>query len=140
MSVLGEEFMSAIPEHELAALRALSGYDKMLEMDRIMKQYGIDEVRLLALLQGNSNQPAQAAAPPFVAETKFVENIPNPANVLDKSNFRFDYDPSPEAAKRRSEITQAVACPACGGTLGIPDIRPIKVTCPQCLQETVFTS
>ena len=74
MSVLGEEFMSAIPEHELAALRALSGYDKMLEMDRIMKQYGIDEVRL-ALLQGNSNQPAQAAAPPFVAETKFVENI-----------------------------------------------------------------
>ncbi len=77
--------MSAIPEHELAALRALSGYDKMLEMDRIMKQYGIDEVRLLALLQGNSNQPAQAAAPPFVAETKFVENIPNPANVLDLS-------------------------------------------------------
>ena len=132
--------MSAIPEHELAALRAMSGYDKMLEMDRIMKQYGIDEVRLLALLQGNSNQPAQAAPPPFVTETKPVENIPNPANVLDKSNFRFDYDPSPQAAKRRSEISQAIVGPACGVTLGIPDVRPIKVTCPQCLQETVFTS
>ena len=55
-----------------------------------------------------------------------------------KSNFRFEYDPSQEAAVRRSAVTQAILCPGCGVNLGIPDTRPIKVTCPQCLKETMF--
>ena len=59
---------------------------------------------------------------------------------LNKSNLRFEYDPSQEAAQRRSTVAQAILCPSCGVALGIPDVRPIKVTCPQCLQETEFNA
>ena len=135
--------MAGIPEHVLSALRALSGYEQMLEMDRIMSQYGIAEAELLAALQpGGSAQPQ--TNPPhdptaaFVPDLKVQPSLPPPVSVLDKSKLRFDYDPSQEAADRRAAIAQAIACPGCGAALGIPDIRPIKVICPQCLQETVF--
>lgn len=138
--------MAGVPEHVLAALRALSGYEQMLEMDRIMGQFGINEAELLALLQPNGagtvpapaqTQPYNPSAP-FVPGVKEAPTLPPPVAVLDKSKLRFEYDPSQEAAQRRASIAQAIACPGCGAALGIPDVRPIKVICPQCLQETVF--
>ncbi len=138
--------MAGVPEHVLAALRALSGYEQMLEMDRIMGQFGISEAELLALLQPNGvgtvpapaqTQPYNPSAP-FVPGVKEAPTLPPPVAVLDKSKLRFEYDPSQEAAQRRASIAQAIACPGCGAALGIPDVRPIKVICPQCLQETVF--
>jgi hypothetical protein len=77
-------------------------------------------------------------AAPFIPDLKEAPALPSSATLLDKSNFRFEYDPSQEAATRRSAVAQAILCPGCGVALGIPDIRPIKVTCPQCLQETLF--
>jgi hypothetical protein len=138
--------MAGVPEHVLAALRALSGYEQMLEMDRIMGQFGINEAELLALLQPNGAGTAPAPAQtqpynpsaPFVPGVKEAPTLPPPVAVLDKSKLRFEYDPSQEAAQRRASIAQAIACPGCGAALGIPDVRPIKVICPQCLQETVF--
>ena len=138
--------MAGVPEHVLAALRALSGYEQMLEMDRIMGQYGVSEAELLALLQpngrGTAPPPAQAQpynpSAPFVPGVKEAPTLPPPVAVLDKSKLRFEYDPSQEAAQRRASMAQAIACPGCGAALGIPDVRPIKVICPQCLQETVF--
>lgn len=138
--------MAGVPEHVLAALRALSGYEQMLEMDRIMSQFGIGEGELLALLQpngvGTAPAPAQTQpynpSAPFVPGVKEAPTLPPPVAVLDKSKLRFEYDPSQEAAQRRASIAQAIACPGCGAALGIPDVRPIKVICPQCLQETVF--
>jgi len=136
--------MAGVPEQVLSALRALSGYEQMLEMDRIMGQYGISEAALLQALQpnGTAPQPAQNQpynpAPPFVPGVKEAPPLPPPVAVLDKSKLRFEYDPSQEAAQRRASIAQAIACPGCGAALGIPDVRPIKVICPQCLQETVF--
>ena len=138
--------MAGVPEHVLAALRALSGYEQMLEMDRIMGQFGINEAELLALLQPNGAGTAPALAQtqpynpsaPFVPGVKEAPTLPPPVAVLDKSKLRFEYDPSQEAAQRRASIAQAIACPGCGAALGIPDVRPIKVICPQCLQETVF--
>lgn len=138
--------MAGVPEHVLAALRALSGYEQMLEMDRIMGQFGINEAELLALLQPNGAGTAPAPAQtqpynpsaPFVHGVKEAPTLPPPVAVLDKSKLRFEYDPSQEAAQRRASIAQAIACPGCGAALGIPDVRPIKVICPQCLQETVF--
>jgi hypothetical protein len=138
--------MAGVPEHVLAALRALSGYEQMLEMDRIMGQFGINEAELLALLQPNGAGTAPAPAQtqpynpsaPFVPGVKEAPTLPPPVAVLDKSKLRFEYDPSQEAAQRRASIAQAIACPGCGVALGIPDVRPIKVICPQCLQETVF--
>ena len=138
--------MAGVPEHVLAALRALSGYEQMLEMDRIVGQFGINEAELLALLQPNGAGTAPAPAQtqpynpsaPFVPGVKEAPTLPPPVAVLDKSKLRFEYDPSQEAAQRRASIAQAIACPGCGAALGIPDVRPIKVICPQCLQETVF--
>jgi hypothetical protein len=143
-----EKYMAGVPEHEISVLRALSGYEQMLEMDRITKQYNVTEEEILASLQP-ATQNQQQAAPaipggydpntaPFVPGLKEAPSIPSTATMLDKSNFRFEYDPSQEAAERRTAVAQAILCPSCGVTLGIPDVRPIKVTCPQCLQETVF--
>mgnify|MGYP001193442639 CR=1 FL=1 len=132
--------MSGVPQHEITALRALTGYEQMLEMDRVMKQYGLTETELLEQLnpprQGNGNTSADA--PAFIPDSKEAPKLPSTANLLDKSNFHFEYDPSAEAAQRRSAVTQAILCPGCGVALGIPDIRPIKVTCPECLMESVF--
>jgi len=140
--------MAGVPEHEISVLRALSGYEQMLEMDRITKQYNVTEEEILASLQP-ATQNQQHAAPvaqgeydpsaaPFIPDLKEAPPLPSTATMLDKSNFRFEYDPSQEAAERRTAVAQAILCPSCGVTLGIPDVRPIKVTCPQCLQETVF--
>ena len=140
--------MADVPEHEISALRVLSGYEQMLGMDRITKQYGITEAELLARLQPAGQGQQQGApimpqahdvnAAPFIPDSKEAPNLPSSATLLDTSNFRFEYDPSQEAAQRRSAVAQAILCPGCGVALGIPDIRPIKVTCPQCLQETLF--
>ena len=132
--------MSGVPQHEITALRALTGYEQMLEMDRVMKQYGLSETELLELLnppgQGGGNTSTDA--PAFIPDSKEAPRLPSTANLLDKSNFHFEYDPSAEAAQRRSAVTQAILCPGCGVALGIPDIRPIKVTCPECLMESIF--
>ena len=130
--------MADIPEHEITALRALSGYEQMLEIDRITKQYGITEAELLERMAPSRDTRTDMSS--FIPETKEAPALPSTANVLDKSNFRFEYDPSTEAAQRRSSVAQAILCPGCGVALGIPDVRPIKVTCPECLQETVFDS
>ncbi len=142
--------MADVPEHEISALRALSGYDQMLGIDRITKQYGITEAELLAHLQPATHVQQQgspivpgnsdANTAPFIPDLKEAPTIPSTATLLDKSNFRFEYDPSQEAAQRRSAVAQAILCPSCGVALGIPDVRPIKVTCPQCLQETMFNA
>lgn len=131
-----ELFMAGIPEHELSALRALSGYEQMLEIDRITKQYGITEAELLQQMAPSTGSRPDMSS--FIPESKEAPALPSTANVLDKSNFRFNYDPSAEAAQRRSSVAQAILCPGCGVALGIPDVRPIKVTCPECLQETIF--
>ena len=128
--------MAGIPEHEISALRALSGYAQMLEIDRITKQYGVTEAELLQQMAPSTGSRPDMSS--FIPESKETPALPSTANVLDKSNFRFSYDPSAEAAQRRSSVAQAILCPGCGVALGIPDVRPIKVTCPECLQETVF--
>ena len=57
--------MAGVPEQVLSALRALSGYEQMLEMDRIMGQYGISEAALLAALQPNGTAPQPAQNQPY---------------------------------------------------------------------------
>ena len=132
--------MSGVPQHEITALRALTGYEQMLEMDRVMKQYGLTETELLELLNPPTQRGGNAStdSPAFIPDSKEAPRLPSTANLLDKSNFHFEYDPSAEAAQRRSAVTQAILCPGCGVALGIPDIRPIKVTCPECLMESIF--
>ena len=177
---VGVKVMAGVPEHEIAALRILSGYDQMLEISRVTKQYDVTEAELMEALNAVA-QPSQSsmlgkpappplgspappplgkpappslgkpappspdtlstsATAPFTPDVKEAPSLPSTATMLDKSNFRFEYDPSQEAAQRRATVAQAILCPGCGVALGIPDVRPIKVTCPQCLQETVFNA
>ncbi len=137
--------MAEVPEHEISALRGLIGYEQILETDRIMKQYGVSESEIRELLRPvTQSQPTTVTenqsidTSPFIPDSKEAPSLPTTANVMDKSNFRFEYDPSAGAAQRRSAVAQAILCPGCGVALGIPDVRPIKVTCPQCLLETLF--
>ena len=142
--------MADVPEHEISVLRSLTGYEQMLEMDRIIKQYDATEAAILALLQPVAHSQQQVPTVPlsngnyqdvpFTPSVKEAPPLPSVATMLDKSNLRFEYDPSKEAAQHRSAVTQAILCPGCGVALGIPDVRPIKVTCPQCFQETVFNA
>ena len=60
--------MADVPEHEISALRVLSGYEQMLGMDRIIKQYGITEAELLARLQP-AGQGQQQGAPNRAGES-----------------------------------------------------------------------
>lgn len=140
--------MGKVPEHELVAVRNMTGYDQMLEIDRLCKTYGVDEATLQALLSASGASGATAPPPSAQSWDTSHKDVPGlgqagpPAapTVVDKRQFRFEYDPSREAAERREQVSQAILCSACGVALGIPDVRPIKVTCPACLFETTYTN
>ena len=139
--------MVEIPQHELNNLASMDGYEKMLEMDRMCRVYQTDEATIQAALAHLATpQPASPVAPsdPASWDTSYKE-IPDVAaspsrpTLVDKQQFRFEYDPSRDAADRREQVAQAILCSACGVALGIPDIRPIKVTCPSCMFEVTYT-
>ena len=129
--------MTQVPVEVLQALARMSGYERTLEVDRISTQYGVSSAWLEQQIGGGA--PAPAADPnTFAPATKEAPELPAATKILNQQSFRFQYDPSAEAAERRQSVQQAILCPACGVALGIPAIRPIKVTCPQCLQESTF--
>ena len=141
--------MSQVPESEIRQLLNLSGYDQMLEIDRICRQYGVEEETLRQLMVSfSSPPPVETATQPAATYDPTPEHLKTPPQTpvfqqssptyIDKKQFHFDYDPSVEAKQRRSLVDQAIVCPACGVALGIPSQRPIKVTCPQCLHEALF--
>ena len=155
--------MSAIPAAELTALASLSGYDQMLQIDQLARQYNIDESevqRQLATLStqshsaplGGSNAAAEYdpsggrghisqnhKEDPFASVNSQQSTTSSP-QIIEKNNLHFEYDPTEGGKQRRAQIDQAILCPACGVRLGIPSTRPIKVTCPQCLHEATFTA
>lgn len=142
--------MAPVPEHELVAVKTMTGYDQILEIDRLCKVYGVDQATLQAAIASagttTSNVPRGSNSPSAAWDTshKDVPGIdpaasPTVPRFIDKQQLQFEYDPSREAAQRREQVKQAILCPACGVALGIPDIRPIKVTCPACMFETTYT-
>ena len=150
--------MTQVPSNELNRLLSLDGYDQMLEIDRVCRQYGIDEQSLRNLMASFS-QPVQNSPSADMNESTLMHtnkkqelqksefgqspnstHSMNEPTYVNKDQFHFDYDPSVEAKQRRAMVEQAIVCPACGVALGIPSQRPIKVTCPQCLHESTFTN
>lgn len=142
--------MPPVPEHELAAVKGMTGYDQMLEIDRLCKAYGVDQATLQAAIANTepaasgltgTPQPPSAAWDTTHKDVPGFEQATSPTvpRFVDKQQLHFEYDPSREAAQRREQVKQAILCPACGVALGIPDIRPIKVTCPACMFETTYT-
>ena len=142
----------ALPQDVLARLASLTGYDQMLEMDTVSRTHGVGlaeiESQLAAFKAGaaqpeETNQPADFSP---VASKELVDlETAQPVNSAPKfidnpDQYRMKYDPSAQGQSNQSRVNQAIICPECSAPLGIPDIRPIKVTCPQCMHEAVFYS
>ena len=142
----------ALPQDVLARLASLSGYDQMLEMDAVSRTHGVGlaeiESQIAAYNAGATQQQATNPVADFdpVASKELVdlENaqpVNTGPNYIDNPDqYRMKYDPSARGQANQSQVNQAIMCPACSAPLGIPDIRPIKVTCPQCMHEVVFHS
>jgi formylmethanofuran dehydrogenase subunit E len=139
--------MGTVPEHELVALSAMSGYDQTLEIERLCQVYNVDEMTLRAAMASIAPTEPNGATPTdrtWDTAHKAIPGLedaraPTAPTLVDKRQFRFEYDPTKEASQRREQVNQAILCSACGVALGIPDIRPIKVTCPSCLFESTYT-
>ncbi|MBL6743920.1 MAG: hypothetical protein ISP83_06035 [Candidatus Poseidonia sp.] len=139
--------MVEIPQHELTNLASMDGYEQMLEIDRLCRIYQTDEPTIRALITSSGTQTSATpggSTDPSSWDTAYkdvpdVSASSSRATLVDKQQFRFEYDPSRDAAERREQVAQAILCSACGVALGIPDIRPIKVTCPSCMFEVTYT-
>tara|TARA_B100001989_G_C24212238_1_gene303663 strand:+ start:93 stop:458 length:366 start_codon:yes stop_codon:yes gene_type:complete len=119
--------MTIISPSEYDLLMSLTGQEQNSQASDIGKKYGLSSNQILSML------PRQSASSVTDSTTNSTT-----LNLATAANHRFEYDPSPDASQRRENISHAVSCPSCGAALGIPAIRPIKVTCPQCLQEHTF--
>jgi hypothetical protein len=131
-----------VSKEDLNRLASLSGYDRMLAMDAVARVNGVtpaDVQRALdAHLGGTLPSDGASTPPPFAA----VPDVPAPPSMTENLNlneYRYGYDPTTDAKTRRSQVSQAIRCPSCGAALGIPDVRPIKVTCPACAATHTFT-
>lgn len=117
--------MTIISPDEYNLLMSLSGQEQNLQAANIGKKHGLTALQILAMLPGRT-------APEHANKLPITRNFATP------NMHRFAYDPSPDAPQRRREVSQAITCPSCAAELGIPSIRPIRVTCPQCSQEHTF--
>jgi len=138
-----------LPNDVLAKLAGLSGYDLMLEMDAVSRNHGIQlsqiESEIAAYKSGVTNQTPTESVDfqpvSYKEEVDFsqAQNVQTGPQYLDNpENYRLKYNPSTEGRVNQSQVKQAILCPSCSAPLGIPDVRPIKVTCPQCFNEAVF--
>ena len=143
--------MSKIPAVKLQQLMGLDEYELTLAIDRVASELGISSEEVQAELDSvnpESSTNQIGASPPIETPKRksiFSRNKSNtgddsPTFVSDVSKFRVSYDPSHEGKKRQKQVNQAIVCTNCSAPLGIPDIRPIKVTCPSCGVEITYES
>lgn len=139
--------MSQLSSSVLSELANMDEYDRMLALDRIARQHNLTvaqvEEQVKAFQQGGTTQPEMS-----IEES---HSTPDPSNeqtlsgqqpnyLQDAHRYRVRYDPSHDGQSRQSSVEQAILCPHCGAPLGIPAVRPIKVTCPNCMNEAMFES
>ncbi|MBD13567.1 MAG: hypothetical protein CMJ72_00200 [Planctomycetaceae bacterium] len=130
-----------LPAEALAKLDAMDEYDRLLAFGRIGSDYRMSAAEVEA--QFNAWKRGDNVAPSTFTKTDSgpIAQSGQSANYIqDASKFRAKYDPSREGRARQSQIEQAVICPECNAALGIPSVRPIKVTCPSCMTEITFTA
>ncbi|HII23197.1 MAG TPA: hypothetical protein HA359_02965 [Candidatus Poseidoniaceae archaeon] len=127
--------MTIISPDEYTLLMSLSGNEQNLQAANIGKKYGLGAGQILNMLPNQAKSSASQSSEIVNNNQSIVDT-----NIPVQNRHRFEYDPSPDASERRQQVSQAINCPSCGAALGIPAIRPIKVTCPQCLEEHTFLS
>ena len=143
--------MSKIPAVKLQQLMGLDEYELTLAIDRVASELGISSKEVQEELDSvNLESSSSQITIPLPVETPKRKSIfsrnksdtgdDSPTFVSDVSKFRVSYDPSHEGKNRQKQVNQAIVCTNCSAPLGIPDIRPIKVTCPSCGIETTYES
>ena len=141
--------MSDVPDSVIARLNSMDGYEQMLEIDRVTVEHGVTEEELMRLMDAARGAAHESTDPVFdesLSRSKSVdydlEPTHTPSNkpeALENAHrFRMGYDPSEGGRVRQSQVEQAIVCSACRSPLGIPSIRPIRVTCPHCMHESLF--
>ena len=146
-----QSLIMVLPQDVLAKLATLSGYDQILEMDAVSRNHKVSlaeiESQLASYKAGErTHQSNDAADFSPVASKDLVDlETARPMNASPKyidnpDNYRLRYNPSVQGQSNQSQVNQAIICPSCSAPLGIPNVRPIKVTCPQCMTESTFHS
>ena len=143
--------MAQIQADILARLSTMSGYELTLEIDGISRELGLTAEEIdsqIAFYKAHGAvQQQQQAIPDFeptpvkeMVDLSGAQNMARAPRFLDQpENFRLKYDPSTQGIEKQSQIQQAIMCESCGSPLGIPAIRPIEVTCPQCGSKTLYS-
>jgi hypothetical protein len=130
-----------LPTETMEKLDAMDEYDRLLSFGRIGSDYRMTAAEVEA--QYNAWKRGESVAPSTFTKSDAGTVAPSETTanyIQNPSKYRATYDPSREGKARQSQIEQAVMCPACNSALGIPSMRPIKVTCPNCMTETTFTA
>ena len=139
--------MVALPDGLLGKLAQLSGYDLILEMDKVSRETGITtseiEAQIARYKMGDSQQ--EPIIPAEVQEEAILHNDLNsvgrsPKFIQQPQQYRMKYNPASEAKEKQMQVKQAILCESCGSPLGIPDIRPIEIKCPSCGQTEIYTA
>ena len=125
--------MTIISPDEYTLLMSLTGNEQNFQAENIGKKYGLGARKILNMLPNQAKSSVSQSGEIATNNQSTVD-----VNIPIQNSHRFEYDPSPDASHRREQVSQAITCPSCGVALGIPAIRPIKVTCPQCLEEHTF--
>ena len=141
--------MTRIPVVILQHFIGLSDYERRLAIDKASRELGMTFEQIEAEIENfqkgdfNQDQPI-AESPVEVPHRKSIFNRPKkqkeggPKFVDDSHKYRFRYDPSVAGKARQDKATQAISCPHCNAALGIPNKRPIRVTCPACMMDSTF--
>ena len=139
--------MVALPDGLLGKLAQLSGYDLILEMDKVSRETGITtseiEAQIARFKMGGSQQ--EPIIPAEVQEEAILHFDSNsvgrsPKFIQQPQQYRMKYNPASEAKEKQMQVKQAILCESCGSPLGIPDIRPIEIKCPSCGQTEIYTA
>ena len=142
----------ALPSEVIGRLANLEGYDLTLEMDSVSRNYNITLSEIEALINSYKSGKLSSEDPDMKPDFSPITNkevvdldvavpLKSGPNYIDNPDqYRMKYNPSEAGISNQSKVRQAIICPECSAPLGIPDVRPIKVTCPQCMHEAVFYS
>jgi hypothetical protein len=134
-----------LSESVLQQLAQMDDYDRTLNIDRLARENGLTveqvTIQLRVFQQGGSGtvDPNSPALQDLAQEAAPVQAV-NPNYLQDAHRYRVRYDPSHDGQARQAQVNQAILCPHCSAPLGIPAVRPIKVTCPNCTNDAVFHS
>ena len=138
--------MAQLSDTVLNELNKMDEYDRLLALDRIARENNltVDQVKeqLRAHQQGGTSAISNPGYEEMITPQSQTEEATTtgqqPNYLQDAHRYRVRYGPSHDGQSRQADVEQAILCPHCGAPLGIPAIRPIKVTCPNCMNEAMF--